>query len=155
MFPPLLYTIYIFQSGFAFIVEIINFYTACRPMFLHIMSYFWWEMYYSPNYFIFLAKSNHRTSKRTTCIKAQKWPPTKPTYIVMNNSVVPLTETGMEIGDRHYIWGQNGVKCYDPIAILITGKLHCRGICLYPVIIFFFLKGFKSYIWHTKYFRNI
>ena len=29
----------------------------------------------------------------------------------MNNScVVPLTETGMEIGDRHYIWGQNGSK---------------------------------------------
>ena len=32
------------------------------------------------------------------------------------------------------------------------------GICLYHVIIFFFLKEFKSYksyIWHTKYFRNI
>ena len=53
--------------------------------------------------------------QRTTCIKAQKWPPTKLTHIVMNNScVVPLTETGMEIGDRHYIWGQNGVKGYDP-----------------------------------------
>ena len=53
--------------------------------------------------------------ERTTCIKAQKWPPTKLTHIVMNNScVVPLTETGMEIGDRHYIWGQNGVKGYDP-----------------------------------------
>ena len=53
--------------------------------------------------------------QRTTCIKAQKWPPTKPTHIVMNNScVVPLTETGMEIGDRHHIWGQNGVKGYDP-----------------------------------------
>ena len=55
------------------------------------------------------------TYQRTTCIKAQKWPPTKPTQIVMNNScVVPLTETGMEIGDRHYIWGQNRVKGYDP-----------------------------------------
>ena len=44
--------------------------------------------------------------QRTTCIKAQKWPPTKLTHIVMNNScVVPLTETGMEFGDRHYIWG--------------------------------------------------
>ena len=65
----------------------------------------------------------------------------------MNNTcVVPLTETGMEIGDRHYIWGQNGVKGYEPEAILITGKLHCRSICLYPVIIFFFLKAFKSYI---------
>ena len=54
-------------------------------------------------------------TERTTCIKAQKWPPTKPIHIVMNNScVVPLTETGMEIGDRHYIWGQNGVKVYDP-----------------------------------------
>ena len=53
--------------------------------------------------------------ERTTCIKAQKWPPTKLTHIVMNNScVVPLTETGKEIGDRHYIWGQNGVKGYDP-----------------------------------------
>ena len=53
--------------------------------------------------------------QRTTCIKAQKWPPTKLTHIVMNNScVVPLTETGMEIGDRHYIWRQNGVKGYDP-----------------------------------------
>ena len=94
--------------------------------------------------------------QRTMCIKAQKWPPTKLTHIVMNNScVVPLTETCMEIGDRHYIWGQNGVKGYDPQAILITGKLHCRGICLYPVMIFFFLNGFKLYIWHTKYFRNI
>ena len=90
------------------------------------------------------------------CIKAQKWPPTKLTHIVMTNScVVPLTETGMEIGDGHYIWGQNGVKGYDPYVILISGKLHCRGICLYAVIIFFFLKGFTSYIWHTKYFRNI
>ena len=54
-------------------------------------------------------------TQRTTCIKAQKWPPTKLTHIVMNNScVVPLTETGMEIGDRHYIWGQNRVKGYDP-----------------------------------------
>ena len=52
---------------------------------------------------------------RTTCIKAQKWPPTKPTHIVMNNScVVTLTENGMEIGDGHYIGGQNGVKGYDP-----------------------------------------
>ena len=60
----------------------------------------------------------------------------------------------MDIGDRHYIWGQNGVKGYDPQAILITGNLHCPDICLYPVIIFFFLKGFELYIWHTKYFRN-
>ena len=53
--------------------------------------------------------------QRTTCIKAQKWPPAKLTHIVMNNScVVPLTKTGMENGDRHYIWGQNGVKGYDP-----------------------------------------
>ena len=53
--------------------------------------------------------------ERTTCIKAQKWPPTKLTHIVMNNScVVPLTETGMEIGDRYSIQGQNGVKGYDP-----------------------------------------
>ena len=53
-----------------------------------------------------------------------------------------FTETGMENGDRHYIWGQNGVKGYDPIVILIPRKLHCRGICLYLVIIFLFLKGF-------------
>ena len=33
-----------------------------------------------------------------------------------NSSVVSRTETGMEIhvGDRPYIWGQNGVKGYDP-----------------------------------------
>ena len=44
--------------------------------------------------------------ERTTCIKAQKWPPTKLTHIAMNNScVVPLTETGMEIGDGTK-WGQ-------------------------------------------------
>ena len=62
---------------------------------------------------------------------------TKLTHIVMNNScVVPLTETNMEIGDRHNISGQNEVKGYDPLAILIPGKLHCRGICLYHVIIF-------------------
>ena len=62
-----------------------------------------------------LGGENHEISERTTCIKAQKWPPTKLTHIVMNNScVVPLTETGMEIGDRHYIWRQNGVKGYDP-----------------------------------------
>ena len=54
------------------------------------------------------------SAQRTTCIKAQKWPPTKLTHIVMNNScVVPLTETGMEIGDKHNIWGQIGVKGYD------------------------------------------
>ena len=41
--------------------------------------------------------------------------PNKLTHIVMNNScVVPLTETDMEIGDRHYIWGQSGVSGYDP-----------------------------------------
>ena len=58
---------------------------------------------------------SNATYQRTTCIKAQKWPPTKLTHIVMNNScVVPLTETDKEIGDRHYIWGQNGVKGYDP-----------------------------------------
>ena len=35
--------------------------------------------------------------------------------IIMNNSfVVPLTETGMDIGDRHDILGQNGVKGYAP-----------------------------------------
>ena len=63
-------------------------------------------------------------------------PSTKLTHIVMNNSyVVALTEPGMEIGDRHYIWGQNGIKGYDPQAIFIPGKLHCHGICLYPVII--------------------
>ena len=70
-------------------------------------------------------------------------PPTKLTHIVMNNScVAPLTETGIEIGDRYYIWGQNGVKGYDPEAIIIPGKLHCRGINLYPVIIVSFMKGF-------------
>ena len=37
--------------------------------------------------------------------------PTKLAHIVMNYScVVSLTETGMEIGDIHYIWGQNGVR---------------------------------------------
>ena len=41
--------------------------------------------------------------------------PTKLAHIVVNNScVVPLTETGMEIGDKHYIWEQNRVKGYDP-----------------------------------------
>ena len=50
--------------------------------------------------------TNQPMKQRTTCIKAPKWPPTKLTHIVMNNScVVPLTETGMEFGDRHYIWG--------------------------------------------------
>ena len=37
--------------------------------------------------------------------------------ILMNNScVVPLTETGMEMGNIHvyYIWGQNGIKVSDP-----------------------------------------
>ena len=44
----------------------------------------------------------------------------------MNDScVVPLIEIDMEIGDTHYIWEQNGVKGYDPKAILIPGKLHC------------------------------
>ena len=52
--------------------------------------------------------------KRTTCIMAQKWPPTKLAHIVKNNScVVPLTETGMETGDRLYILELNGVKGYD------------------------------------------
>ena len=37
--------------------------------------------------------------------------PTKLTRTVMNNScVVPLTETGMGIGDRHYIWGKWGQR---------------------------------------------
>ena len=54
--------------------------------------------------------------ERNTCIKAQKWPPTKMTHIVMNNSCdIPLIETDMDIGDRHYIWGQNGVKGYDRV----------------------------------------
>ena len=64
-------------------------------------------------------------------------------YCLKNSCVVLLTETGMEIGDRHSIWGQNGVKGYDPLAILVPGKLHCRGISLYPVIRVFFLKGFN------------
>ena len=69
--------------------------------------------------------------------------PTKLIHIVMNSRcVVPITETGMEIGYRHHIWGQNGVKGYDPLVFLIPGKLYCRGICLYPVITCFFLKGF-------------
>ena len=64
--------------------------------------------------FYFTNKKYQQTQK-TTCIKAQKWPPTKLTHIIMNNScVVPLTETDMEIGDRHYVRGQNGVKGYDP-----------------------------------------
>ena len=54
-------------------------------------------------------------------------PPTKLTLIVMNKScVVPLIETDMEIGDRYYIGGQNGIKGYAPLAILIPGKLYCR-----------------------------
>ena len=53
--------------------------------------------------------------QRTTCIKAQKWSQTKLAHIDMNDScVIPLTQTDMEIGDRHYIWGKNGVKGYDP-----------------------------------------
>ena len=56
-----------------------------------------------------------KSYQRTTCSKVQKWPQSKVSHIVMNNScVVSLTETGMEIGDRHYVWGQNGVKGYDP-----------------------------------------
>ena len=36
--------------------------------------------------------------------------PNKLTHIVMDNScVVPLIETEMEIGDGHFILGQNGV----------------------------------------------
>ena len=82
---------------------------------------------------------DNKYNKGPRALRPQKWPPTKLTHIVLNNNcVVPLTETAMEIGDRYYIWGQNGVEGYDPQAILITGKLHCRGICLYPVIIFFF-----------------
>lgn len=49
--------------------------------------------------------------------------PTKLTHIVMNNTcVTPLTETDMAIAARHYIRGQNGVKGYDSLAILILGK---------------------------------
>ena len=32
-----------------------------------------------------------------------------------------------------------GIKGYDPKAVLIPGKLHFRGICLYPVKIYSFL----------------
>ena len=41
-------------------------------------------------------------------VLSPKWPPTKMTLNVMNNScAVPLIETAMEIGDRHCIWGLN------------------------------------------------
>ena len=51
--------------------------------------------------------------------------PTKLTHIVMNNScVVPLTETGMDIVDRHYTLGQNRVKDYAP------SHSHTRKITL-------------------------
>ena len=64
---------------------------------------------------IFLKLAYGLIYKGPRALRHKKWPPTKLTHIVMNNScVVPLTETGMEIGDRHYNWGQNGVKGYDP-----------------------------------------
>ena len=57
---------------------------------------------------------------RTTYIETQKWPQTNRSYVEINNScVVPLIETDIEIGDRHYIWRQNGVKGYDLKVILI------------------------------------
>ena len=55
--------------------------------------------------------------------------PIKLTHIIMDSScVVLLIETEMEIGDGHFILGQNGVKWYDPLAIPIPGKLYC---CVY------------------------
>ena len=55
---------------------------------------------------IFQKKNRKKNGQRTACIKALKWPPTKPTHIFMNNSsVVPIIETDREIGDRYYIWG--------------------------------------------------
>ena len=42
------------------------------------------------------------------------------THIVMNyNRVVPLIENDIEIGDRHYIFGENEAKGYDLQVILI------------------------------------
>ena len=56
----------------------------------------------------------YTVSKGPRALRPKNGPPTELTHIVMNNScVVPLTETGMEIGDRHYIWRRNGVKSYD------------------------------------------
>ena len=53
-------------------------------------------------------------NKGPRALRLKKWPPNKLTHIVMNNScVVLITETGMEIGDRLNILGQNGVKGYD------------------------------------------
>ena len=60
---------------------------------------------------ICLVQLQNTQTVRTTCIKAENWPPAKLAHIVLNNScVVSLTKTGMEIGDIHYIWRQNGVK---------------------------------------------
>ena len=47
-------------------------------------------------------------------MKAQMAPNQIDSYYDGYSCVVPLTETAMEIGDRHYNWGQNGVKGYDP-----------------------------------------
>ena len=82
--------------------------------------------------------------------------PTNLTHIVMNNSwVVPLTETGMEIGDRHYIWGQTGVIGYEPFSYQ-ENYIVVVYVCILLSYLSF-LKGLNhTYgIWHTKYFRNI
>ena len=78
--------------------------------------------------------------KRTTCIKAQKWPPTKLTHIIMNNScVVPLTETGMDVDDRHYILRQNGVQKLCPLSYFHTEKITlswCMFVSCYCIFLF-------------------
>lgn len=55
-----------------------------------------------------------------------------------NSCIVLLTAAGIDIGDTHYIWGQNGVNRYYPEAIFLPGKLHCLGTILYHVIIFLY-----------------
>ena len=88
-------------------------------------------------------KENIFSPQRITCIKDQKWSPTKLTHIVMNNScVVPLTEIGMEIGDRHYIWGQNGVKGYDLKPFSYQENYIAMVYLCILLLYFFFLKGF-------------
>ena len=63
----------------------------------------------------FVSVSFYLHMKGPRALRSKNAPPTKLTHIIMTNSCfVPLTDTGMEIGDRHYIWGQNGVKDYDP-----------------------------------------
>ena len=50
-------------------------------------------------------------NKVPRALRPQNAAPTKLAHIITNNScVVPLTETGMEIGDRQYIWEQNRSK---------------------------------------------